>query len=310
MPRVEASKFDSLRTWNGEQSRAFEEISYQLLKDQVPAGTRAIRTGNPDGGVEWYVTLADGTEWGWQAKHVHGIDALLTAMTDSVQRVAKERPTLRKLTFAISWNLGTGKAKWPRAQVAAEEVRRQGCGLEEGHLRRGPDRVRSIQESDLLDELAKPEHSGRRWFWWGDLVLGQDWLVGHYEQQASAASEKYRPDLQVDIPIQEELSALGFDQTILGTFNRLLREVVEPPADAGHLDEGRGQSSRSGVPGCPGHRGGAEQSRRRALALQAGDGPAALDPLLAQLDRLPRRHLRSRGTRARAPGSLAEAACR
>jgi tetratricopeptide (TPR) repeat protein len=108
VPRVEASKFASLRTWNGGQSRAFEEISYQLLKDHVPAGTRAVRTGNPDGGVEWYVTLADGTEWGWQAKHVHGIDALLTAMTDSVQRVAKERPKLRKLTFAISWNLGTG----------------------------------------------------------------------------------------------------------------------------------------------------------------------------------------------------------
>lgn len=104
MARVDATDFDYLRAWNGEQSRAFEEVSYQLLKHKVPGGTRAIRTGNPDGGVEWYVTLPDGTEWGWQAKHVHGIDALLNAITDSVQRVAKERPTLRKLTFVISSN--------------------------------------------------------------------------------------------------------------------------------------------------------------------------------------------------------------
>jgi hypothetical protein len=110
VPRVGATSFDTLRDWDGEQSRAFEEISFQLLKSEVPAGTRAVRTGNPDGGVEWYVTLADGTEWGWQAKHVHGIDALLTAMTGSVERVAKERPGLRKLTFVISWNLATGKA--------------------------------------------------------------------------------------------------------------------------------------------------------------------------------------------------------
>ena len=70
MPRIEATSFDTLRTWDGEQSRAFEELSFQLLKDKVPAGTQAIRTGNPDGGVEWYATLPDGTEWGWQAKHV------------------------------------------------------------------------------------------------------------------------------------------------------------------------------------------------------------------------------------------------
>ena len=62
------NSFDTLRSWEGSQSRAFEELSYQLLKGRVPTGTRAIRTGNPDGGVEWYATLADGSEWGWQAK--------------------------------------------------------------------------------------------------------------------------------------------------------------------------------------------------------------------------------------------------
>lgn len=110
MPKVAASSFETLRTWNGEQSRAFEELSFQLLKDKVPSGTRAIRTCNPGGGVEWYVALSDGTEWGWQAKHVHGIEAHLTAMTNSVHRVAKERPSLRKLTFVISWNLATNNA--------------------------------------------------------------------------------------------------------------------------------------------------------------------------------------------------------
>lgn len=63
--------------------------------------------------------MQDGTESGWQAKHVEGIDPLLAAMTDSVKRVAKERPELRNLTVAISWNLAIGT----RHAVAAEWCR-------------------------------------------------------------------------------------------------------------------------------------------------------------------------------------------
>jgi hypothetical protein len=173
------TSFDRLRTWNGEQSRAFEEVTFQLLKHQVPAGARAIRTGNPDGGVEWYATLPDGTEWGWQAKHVHGIDALLTAMTGSMDRIAKERPNLRKLTFVISWNLATSKAgKGGRERKSQREKYRDKIATWQKTIP-GADKFEFdlVQESDLLDELAKPEHNGRRWFWWGDLVLGHDWLV-------------------------------------------------------------------------------------------------------------------------------------
>ena len=208
MPKVDATSFKTLRTWNGEQSRAFEEISFQLLKREVPVGTRAIRTGNPDGGVEWYATLRDGTVWGWQAKHVHGIDALLTAMTGSVQRVAKERPTLRKLTFVISWNLATSKAGKNGRVIKSQREKYEDRVATWQRDIPGADKIEFelVQESDLLAELAKPEHKGRRWFWWGDLVLGHNWLVAHYEQQWHAASEKYRPDLQVDIPIQEDLA--------------------------------------------------------------------------------------------------------
>ena len=166
MAKVVASSFDTLRTWNGEQSRAFEELAFQLLKDRAPYGTRAIRTGNPDGGVEWYATLPDGTEWGWQAKHVHGIDALLTAMTDSVRRVAKERPALRKLTFVISWNLATGlggRERKSQRMKYEDKVAKWRTNIPGGNAID----FDLVQESDLLDELAKPQHNGRRWFWWG-----------------------------------------------------------------------------------------------------------------------------------------------
>lgn len=39
----EPTFFDNLRIWSGSQSRAFEEVSNQLLKSEVPSGSPAIR---------------------------------------------------------------------------------------------------------------------------------------------------------------------------------------------------------------------------------------------------------------------------
>ena len=284
MPRVDATSFKTLRTWNGERSRAFEEISFQLLKHAVPAGTQAVRTGNPDGGVEWYAALPDGTEWGWQAKDVDGIDALLTAMTSSVRRVAKERPDLRKLIFVISRNLATSKAgKGGRVIKSQREKYEDKVAAWQRDIR-GADKIEFalVQESDLLAELAKPEHKGRRWFWWADVVLGHDWLVAHYEQQRDAASEKYRPDLQVDIPIQEDLLALGFDQKILVGFGGLVRDIVAAITDV-RLQKDNDDSAASLYQAI--EDSAAELSvTAGSLVLLASDPISALAPLRTQMD--------------------------
>uniref|UniRef100_UPI000A605C50 ATP-binding protein n=1 Tax=Nocardia mikamii TaxID=508464 RepID=UPI000A605C50 len=275
--------FNTLRTWNGEQSRAFEELSYQLLKDQVPTGTHAIRTGNPDGGVEWYATLPDGTEWGWQAKHVSGIDALLTAMTDSVKRVAKERTDLRKLTFAISWNLSTGTSGGERKSQRQKYLDKVGTWKKEI---KGADKIEFClkQESDLLDELAKPEHRGRRWFWWDQVVLGSDWLKERYREQVDAATEKYRPDLQIDIPIQDDLLALGFDQSIVDAFDHLRRSIASNAAHVDLWSKHEDEAITSKVSSLRDASG-----RLRAVAelldLQAGDDNATLGPLLLEMEK-------------------------
>ncbi|MET8941824.1 hypothetical protein ABZX28_33085 [Streptomyces rubiginosohelvolus] len=286
MAPLNATSFGTLRTWNGEQSRAFEELAFQLLKDKAPPGARAIRTGNPDGGVEWYATLPDGTEHGWQAKHVHGIEALLTAMTDSVERVAKERPGLRKLVFVISWNLATGKNRRERKSQREKYTDKVTTWQQ---TIPGADRIEFdlVQESDLLDILAKPEHNGRRWFWWGDLILGSDWLARHHQQQADAASEKYRPDLQVDVPIQDDLLALGFDKSVLAHFNRLLHGVVSALADVDVHQEGDDFAAAPLYQAI--QRAAATlQGTTASFMLQAGDSADAMDLLLETADRCQR----------------------
>lgn len=225
MPSESLGSFETLRSWRGSQPRAFEELSYQLLKGEVPAGTQAIRTGNPDGGVEWYATLADGTEHGWQAKHVHGIDALLTDMTKSVESVVRNRPKLTHLTFVFSTNLSAEKAARARKsqrdkyddKVAAWKRSIEGAGEINFVL---------IQESDLLERLARPAHRGRRWFWWGDPTFGPGWLEDCLGEQAEIAGQRYRPDLEVDLPIEDDLRSLGHDPAAWQVFDEQRRRLI------------------------------------------------------------------------------------
>jgi hypothetical protein len=142
--------------------------------------------------------------------------------------------------------------------------------------------LRAVTGNGSLNELAKPEHGGRRWFWWDHLVLGPDWLDQRYQQQADAASEKYRPDLQVDVPIQEDFLALGFDQSILTVFDRLRRDVVSAAADlpASPTEEDEAASSLHQVIVDTAT---ALKNTAAPLALQAGDPSAVIELLGRQL---------------------------
>jgi hypothetical protein len=220
-----ALRFNDLRSWDGSQSRAFEELSYQLLRSSAPSSANVIRTGNPDGGVEWYATLSDGSEFGWQAKHYQSFSGLLPAMTASVRRVVAERPQLRKLTFVISSNLATGthgnarksqRQKYDDILTSWRESIPGASNIE----------YELVQGSELLFELAKPEHRGRAWFWWNSTVFNEDWLRRRLDEQAVAAGPKYRPDLQVDLPIEDDLKALGFGETAVRRFESLRKSIV------------------------------------------------------------------------------------
>lgn len=220
-----AFRFNDLRSWDGSQSRAFEELSYQLLKSSVPAGTQAVRTGNPDGGVEWYTTLTDGSQFGWQAKHIQDFTQLLGAMTATVRRVVTERPQLVKLTFVISTNLTTGtqngrtnsqRQKYEDKVTTWKKTIAGASGIQ----------FDLVQASDLLLELAKTEHRGRAWFWWKTPVFDEHWLGGRLEEQVEAAGAKYRPDLQVDLPIEDDLKALGFAEPAVERFEELRKRIL------------------------------------------------------------------------------------
>lgn len=90
---IQGQGFRSIRQWDGSQHRAFEELCYQL-RDPTPENAELVKTGDPDAGLEWYVTLRNGVQWGWQAKYSFDIDTLLRGMERSLKTVVKNSHAL------------------------------------------------------------------------------------------------------------------------------------------------------------------------------------------------------------------------
>lgn len=239
MPR----DFELIRSWDGSKDRAFEEICYQLLREpeDLPPDIvgRPVRTGNPDGGVEWYILTARGEQWGWQAKYITSVDKLLNAMTVTVKRVVIERPQLTKLIFCVPGHLSGGTAKGKQKSGRQKFLDKVATWKDEIKGAKKID-FDIIDGSDLLDRLAMPKHAGRRWFWWNEPYLGPDWLADFQRDQVYYADKRYHPKLDVDIPIQNDLAALGFAESYFEELQRYFDLAFKRLGQIGSPPEGIG----------------------------------------------------------------------
>ncbi len=201
-------KFSNIRQWRGSQDQAFEELCYQL-RDPTPDNAELVKTGNPDGGLEWYVTLSNGVQWGWQAKFIFKIDMLLQHMKKSLETVVQKRPKCRRLTFCIPFDLpdapGVNERKSARQKYKdAKERWRERIP--------GADRVRIElwSEGDLLQRLVRnPAHRGISWFFWDEEVFSPEWCKQRHLKAVNSAGPRYSPELHIDLPVSFAFEGLA-----------------------------------------------------------------------------------------------------
>ena len=218
--------FRTIRQWHGSQYQAFEELCYQL-RDPTPEGAELVKTGNPDGGLEWYVTRRDGVLWGWQAKFIFEVDDLLKSMEKSLKTVVEKRPKCEGLTFCIPFDLpdapGTGKRKSARQKFEDRKT---------GWCKRipGAERVRIDLWSggDLLQRLVgHPNQRGIEKFFWDREVFSYDWCVRRMEKTVDEAGERYTPELHVDLPVAFALEGLARSETYWQRFRSRRSSVLK-----------------------------------------------------------------------------------
>ena len=232
----------SIRPLNGARDKGFEELCSQLARCDAPEGSRFVRKGSPDAGVECYATLEDGTEWAWQAKYFHTLGTSQWSQIDSSVRTALEKhPRIMRYIVCSPLDLPEGRSgtalsardKWDRYVARWTDL--------------APDKGMAVEftywgRHELLERLARSEHSGRVRFWFGAPMMDADWFAKRINEAVATAGPRYTPELHINLPIAAEFEAFGrtewfFDKAVWAA--RELRSEWEQTCSIDYLDYGQ-----------------------------------------------------------------------
>ena len=215
-----AIEWHRLRTWNGSQENAFEELCCQLAAcEKFPDQSSYVRKGAPDAGVECFWKVPSGVEYAWQAKFFTNVPTSQQwqQIDKSVKTAIQKHPSLVRYTVCLPLNRQDPRKdsefwfqdKW------AEHV--------EKWKKWAGNKNMSVEfeywgESELFLRLTHSDHSGRLYFWFNKEFLGQDWYQNALTKTLANAGARYTPKLHVNLPINQIFDGLGRTQDF---FNRV-----------------------------------------------------------------------------------------
>jgi len=217
----------ALRTYGQTPAKSFEELCYQIAKTLFGSLGRFTPIDDSGGGdgVEFYLELPNGEEWGWQAKfYLPGArlsdSNRQAAISGSLRRALAVHPRLTKwylctpMTFTpreLSWLRGVDPAG--NSVRGLPEVIPFGHGIEIEHW----------NESDFGDWLSQPRFAGKRQYFFGELELDAAWFARRLDQERPSVSHEYLADLHVKTDVDRMISlSLGGAET-----QRAVREALD-----------------------------------------------------------------------------------
>lgn len=217
----------AIRPINGSRQEGFEKLCCQLANAERPANVAFIPKGTPDAGVECYIILEDGSEWGWQAKYFDNLgDSQWSQLDESVKTALDKHPKLVRYYVCIPLDL-------PDARI---EGRRSAKDRWDDRVDKWSAWARE-REMDvefvlwgayaLLERLSNPEFLGRLRFWFDIHGFDQAWFSGRLEEAIRAAGPRYTPEVHVELPIAAKFQALGRTNRCIDSLKALARPVRE-----------------------------------------------------------------------------------
>ena len=221
------TEWSRLREWNGSQAIAFEELVCQLaFCEAVPAGSRFVRKGTPDAGVECFWSLPSGEEHGWQAKFFTTVlsPSQWRQVDDSVNTALDKHPILSRYTVAMAidradarvgeqkscldhWNERVNKWKaWATAKGIRVDFDFWGT-------------------HEIAERLSRDQHCGRHFFWFREELLSPSWFGFRLDEAIAAVGPRYTPALNVHVPISAVFDGLSRSPQFLQRFEQAYGEA-------------------------------------------------------------------------------------
>lgn len=203
------SEWAKLRTFQGSQQTAFEELCCQLARrDPVPAGARFTRKGAPDAGVECYWLLPDGTEHAWQAKFFLSVpgSAQWQQLKDSFSTALKKHPRMTRYVVCVPLDRADPRVKNQSSFADKWDEFIAWCGTQAAGQTL---KVEYWGNSEIFDRLSRQEHQGRYQFWFDSERFTTDWFRQRLDEAVANAGDRYSPMLNIDMPIGRAIDGLG-----------------------------------------------------------------------------------------------------
>lgn len=204
--------------------RSFEDLCCRLAElETAPPGSRFVRLAAPDGGVECFWRLPDGSEWGWQAKYFPTAPSASqwSQIDKSARNALESRAALRRYVVCAPVDrTGPGEARWNRLVekwTAIKAIKYEYWGRHE-----------------LESMLTNNQKSGLLRYYFDEEFLSAEWAKQAVSKAITNAGPRYTPDLNIRLPIAKSFEALCGTGEFFGRLDRAVESVREclPAASA------------------------------------------------------------------------------
>ena len=199
--------FNNIRHMSGSARDGFEEFVCQLArKEEIPCRKKFVRNGKPDGGVECYWILEDGSEVAWQAKYFCKAfdDSQYKQIDGSVKETLNTHPNLRRYIIAVPTD----------PSDAHVEGRMSMKKRIDGYVERWSELNPHVTfefwwASDLIERIQKPQNQGMSRFWFGNHEFADEYLIRFNAGSIKDLGKRYLPKLNIEVEATEYFDALS-----------------------------------------------------------------------------------------------------
>ncbi|HYC88477.1 MAG TPA: hypothetical protein VEO54_04630 [Thermoanaerobaculia bacterium] len=180
---VVSLNWSKLRTWDGSQNKAFEELCCQLAHA------------------------------GWQTKFFSSLGSTQWEQIDkSVKTALGKHPRLTRYVACLPFDradpriVKKGKPQKSAMSEWNEHVKTWSTWAAERNMAVTFD---YWGDHEIAERLALEVHQGRHYFWFHEEHFGPAWFQQRFEEARGNIDERYTPELNVDLPVARLFEGLG-----------------------------------------------------------------------------------------------------
>lgn len=220
--------WNNIRTLNGSQKDAFEELVVQLAEQEgFENAGKFWRMGKPDAGKECYREVADKIVM-WQAKYFTSNWGATQwkEIEESILQILNNHECIQEVILAIPMDMPDGKVPGRKSLLTKWKEK-----IEEWKKyssEKNPDiKFTFWGSSELTRKISKPANTGMRFFWFNELEFTNDWFENKNQESIHGLGARYSSELNLDLEIGQIFNGLSRNVLFVEKLNRSFSEALE-----------------------------------------------------------------------------------